>query len=182
MSRESIFFDDNFFSTPNKLNCYWAGFIAADGNIEERKHRKSNRLSITLSEKDHEHLKRFKNDIGYEGTIKKYKSKRTIIKGKKYDRKPTVSIRLTSQKLIDDLKKNFNIIPRKTFILEPPNITDLDLIFCYIIGYIDGDGHITKRKRDGSLIVGALGTEELMLWIRRSFNEILFSKGKLKCH
>ena len=53
--------NDNFFEKTDVLNCYWAGFIAADGCIIEGK--KQNQLSIGLAKKDFNHLNLFKNDI-----------------------------------------------------------------------------------------------------------------------
>ena len=48
-------FDENFFGIPNLINSYWAGFLAADGNI--RTNKKS--LSLQISDKDFEHIKCF---------------------------------------------------------------------------------------------------------------------------
>ena len=43
----------DFFTVPNKLNSYWAGFIAADGCVTGK-----HILAIKLSEKDKEHLQK----------------------------------------------------------------------------------------------------------------------------
>ena len=54
-NRRKHHIDDDFFSEVNELNSYWAGFIAADGNIS-----KNNKcLTITLSIKDESILFRF---------------------------------------------------------------------------------------------------------------------------
>ena len=58
--------NDDFFNNPNILNCYWAGFIAADGCIGRRN---NNVLSIGLSSKDKQHLETFKNNINFSGPI-----------------------------------------------------------------------------------------------------------------
>lgn len=59
--------NDDFFEVPNELNCYWAGFIAADGCIHTGK--KQDVLSIFLALKDKNHLNRFKLDIDFDGQI-----------------------------------------------------------------------------------------------------------------
>lgn len=166
--------NDYFFETPNELNCYWAGFIAADGCIHEKTGQ--NVLSICISNKDDKHLKIFKNNIDFSGNIitgnitKKYKD---IEKTFGYS-----SISICSQKISDDLCKNFNIIPKKSLILLPPNITDEKLIDAFICGYIDGDGSVflyndKNRNIQKSLIISMLGTYDMMIWIKNRFTKIL---------
>jgi hypothetical protein len=50
--KKTVFFDENFFEVPNLLNCYWAGFIAADGNISKN----NKKFSIQIGDKDFIHL------------------------------------------------------------------------------------------------------------------------------
>lgn len=57
-----------YFKYINEENCYWAGFIAADGNIS----RDMRKLSIKLSIKDKELLENFIKDIEYTNEIKYY--------------------------------------------------------------------------------------------------------------
>lgn len=167
--------NDNFFETPDILNCYWSGFIAADGCILETKY-KQNKLSIGLSTKDFNHLNTFKNDIDFDGPIKNYCVKKIYNNEEKTF--PSSSLAITSQKISDDLNKNFNITPRKSLTLLPPNISDSVLIDSFICGYIDGDGSIyisksNTRNVQDSLVICILGTYEILCWIKERFTQIL---------
>lgn len=152
--------NDNFFETPNLLNSYWAGFIAADGNIS-----KNFRLvQISISKKDRIILEKFKNDICFDGKIEN-----TNIKSKN---QKASQIRFSSHKIVEDLNFNFNIVPNKTFVLEPPNLINFNNILAYIIGYIDGDGTISEYKKDNCKYIHFLGTENLLNWIKETLNEV----------
>ena len=162
--------NDNFFEIPNIMNCYWAGFIAADGCIHKRS--KQCKLSIGLSSKDKQHLETFKNNINFSGPI----LESSIIRNDKIFYSSTINI--TSQKISDDLYKNFNITPKKSLTLLPPNITDERLIDAFICGYIDGDGSISLYKNhirniQDSLSISMLGTYEMITWIKNRFTNIL---------
>ena len=97
------------------------------------------------------------------------------------DKFPTVALSIKSDNICSDLKTNFNIIPRKSLILTPPNIHNKNEIDSFIIGYIDGDGSVGlyKSKRQKSLTISMLGTKEMLEWIQNRFSEIL--KEKLNC-
>jgi hypothetical protein len=121
--------DENFFSVPNILNSYWAGFIAADGCIRGYH---DHYLSLGLSKKDISHLEKFKRDLRLSNKITIYDKHNSCITG------------LSSNKICDDLKNNFNITPRKSKTLKPPNIKNKTNILSFIAGYIDGDGSVGK--------------------------------------
>lgn len=65
-------FNKKYFVKPNLQNCYWAGFITADGNLSDTSNK---RLVITLAEKDINLLTRFKKDIHYTGKIYYFQKK-----------------------------------------------------------------------------------------------------------
>lgn len=166
--------NDNFFEKPDVLNCYWAGFIAADGCIIEGK--KQNQLSIGLAKKDFDHLNLFKNDIDFNGPIKNNYIKKIYKNEEKFFESSQLYI--TSQKISDDLYKNFNITPRKSLTLLPPNLSDTNLIDAFICGYIDGDGSVylcknNVRNIQDSLVISMLGTYEIVSWIKERFSQIL---------
>lgn len=166
--------NDNFFENPDILNCYWAGFIAADGCIIEGK--KQNRLSIGLATKDFEHLNIFKKDINFDGPIRNNYVKKIYKNEEKEFKSSQLSI--TSQKISDDLYKNFNITPRKSLTLLPPNLSDTNLIDAFICGYIDGDGTVylykdNVRNVQDTLVITMLGTYEVICWIKERFTQII---------
>lgn len=141
--------NSNFFCFPSPQNSYWAGFIAADGNITE-----DNSLRIGLDCRDIGLLNRFKEEIEYSGNIKIYKKKI----GRPYCR-----IEIFDNQIVSDLRENWNITQRKTKTLIPPNIDEEDNIMAFIIGYIDGDGNIGKRENKQ---VQICGTIELLSWMK----------------
>src|ERR1035437_6230433 len=58
--------NDNYFNAPSNENCYWAGFIAADGNIHSKKKRL---LRLKLQEKDKNHLEKYIKCLNFSGHI-----------------------------------------------------------------------------------------------------------------
>lgn len=143
--------NENFFEIPNIENCYWAGFLAADGSLTYK-----NSLSLQISNKDFEHLQKFSSAISFTGKLSNYIRKNGV---------GMCAMTIKSEKLCKDLKNNFNIIPKKTFKLIPPNLTDLEHINAYIIGYLDGDGWISLRKKWNYPIIGFVGQKNILEWI-----------------
>ena len=184
IDRRTYSCNDFSFSELTSEGAYWLGFIAADGCIVEGK--KQNRLSIGLATKDFEHLNIFKNDINFDGSIRNTYVKNTY---KNEEKKFEMSIlNITSQKISDDLYKNFNITPRKSLTLLPPNLSDTNLIDAFICGYIDGDGSVylykdNVRNVQDTLVITMLGTYEVICWIKERFTQIIGKElGTIKKH
>ena len=154
--------NDNYFSELTNDNCYYAGFIAADGNIDISK----TRLTIGLSEKDKIFLENFLQDLN---------SDYIIYKGEK-EGFVNNSITITSANICSDLEKYFNIIPNKSLIYCPPNLND-SFLDCFIMGLIDGDGTIgfSKRKKgtQDSLYISIVGTYDTVNLVKVRFETIL---------
>lgn len=164
--------DDFFFNTPNELNSYYAGFIAADGHICSRNSEKRT-LKIGLSSKDSKWLTTFKEKIKSESPIKNRIQKKTY---------ELTEISITSKQIVDDLRSNFNVVPRKSLILEPPSIKEQNLKYAFICGYIDGDGTIFLSKRNEftkTLHLSILGTKRICEWIKNTFDELTNKCGKI---
>ena len=151
MKRLSV--DDQFFSELNLLNCYWAGMLAADGYI----HKNRNEIKLKLHIKDKSHLHRFVSDVSYGGNVRIDSSC-----GNPY-------VSLSSKQWKTDLKENFGVIPTKSLILEPPPISNKEMMYSYIVGYIDGDGSIMLDR--GLPRLAVYGTESVLRWISNLFNE-----------
>jgi len=151
--------NDKFFNILNNISCYWAGFIAADGCICK------NILSIELSKIDEDHLKKFLN-VCESNSILYYRDR--YKENKKYE---YCCAKINSKNIICDLKNNFNIIPRKSRILNPPGLIGENNIRNYIRGYFDGDGCI---RNDGSLnIVFVSGSYKLIEWVKNQLKNFL---------
>lgn len=153
-------FNKRFFQEPNKLNSYWAGFFAADGYVRLESRNRS-RIGLHLSKVDENHLRRFVNDIEFSGEVHRRKDE-------------TITVEIFGiLSLARDLERNFNIVPKKSLVLTPPNIIDNDLICSYIIGYIDGDGWVSHKSYSYSqdcLELGVAGTFSVLSWIKFYFD------------
>lgn len=157
---ENPLYKRDYFSTPNLENCYWAGFIAADGCVHEAKKGKP-QLLVGLAAKDAQHVENLRAAIGA-GNIS-YATQH--VKG--YDKAyPQVRYQLRSNEICYDLARVFNITPRKTKTLTPPDLSG-DLAYAYIAGYIDGDGSYTHSRHNPRLVI--TGTQSMMLWIDSFF-------------
>lgn len=138
-----------FFSTFTPTSCYWAGFLAADGCVRKT------RLSINLAKIDKDHLEKLKKAIGFVKLLKQYKNSYYFGFG--------------SREIITDLKNNFNIIPKKSLILEPPKQIPEEYIPHFIRGYIDGDGSYFYSGYSFGIEIA--GTKNMLSWIKENFNQ-----------
>lgn len=132
---------ENAFKELDEFACYWAGFIAADGNVDSK-----NRVRIMLKYDDTTHLHKFRDFIGSTHSISSNTST--------YNRS---SLEFTSRTIVEDLKNLFYIVPNKTEILDFPNISD-ECLKHYIRGYFDGDGSICESFSNVNSITATLYT------------------------
>lgn len=143
--------NDNYFSTINNENSYYAGFIAADGNICSNQ----SKLTIALARKDRDFLKQFLINLNSNYNI------RDLVVKNIYK---CSEIHITSKQICDDLYNNFNIYPNKSLTLTPPKLTG-ESLDCFIMGLIDGDGTIgLSAQREGtqdSFYISVVGTKEI---------------------
>lgn len=113
-------YNEEIWGTFTPESCYWAGFIAADGCISKEK--RCNLLyyfGLNLQESDSHHIEKFIKFCDFSGStyLRKNTSRynpNTYCSGVKISVGP---------KWVSDLKNNLNITERKTFTLQPPNIT-----------------------------------------------------------
>lgn len=147
---------ENIFDDFTKESCYWAGFIAADGCICPT----NNSVDIELNSIDEKHLEKFCDFIKRDKKIwhrnKKCKNKISLM--------CLVSVR--SKKIIDSLKNNFNIIPAKSLIIQPPTQMPLELRKEFIRGYFDGDGSLGWHKNGNNIRFAICsGSKSLIYWL-----------------
>lgn len=177
LTRRITNLDLDFFSTPNPLNSYWAGFIAADGNIKKGK----NLVRIKLGEKDKGHLHQLVEDCKYSGKVKEaVKNKTSFAPYKK-----AFVLEIHSKQWVIDLYKNYNITPAKSKTLMPPNNLNHENTIAFICGIIDGDGCIYKTKGwRGSTTISChvVGTRHLLEWISGTINIVSPSHKKYHHH
>lgn len=163
--RIGTYCNENYFDSLSTENCYWAGFLAADGSI------KNNSLSLQISDKDYDHCIKFANTINFTGKVSKYIRKNGV---------GMCAFTIKSEKLCLDLEKYFNIIPKKTLTLQPPNLQEEEHIYAYIIGYIDGDGWISLRKKYNTPRLGFVGQETIIIWILKHLSALLTGEEREK--
>jgi hypothetical protein len=148
--------DIHFFDKKTNISLYWAGFIAAGGCI----HKKKNSVSIKLKEIDLSHLEKFQDVVCHTGVIHR------LIK----DKKVLFTIHGANQ-WIDNLKKYYNIIEKKSLILQPPNDLNDQEALAYIVGYIDGDSCLFNKGALKCSFIQVGGTEQMLLWIKDFFDK-----------
>jgi len=135
-------FNEKIFQSDSEESFYLAGFIAADGAIQNRKYSKILKISISL--KDIDHLEKIKKLFDSNNPIKIYTSK----EGYK-----CCQISLVSKTVCNDLEK-FNVINNKTFLYTFPKfILNHPLSNHFMRGYLDGDGclRLIKLQKDRTI-------------------------------
>lgn len=158
-------FNDNFFSNINNTSSYFAGLMAADGNIELKRPR----FHISLCDKIL--IESFAKCLNFNGKIyeiQPYNLSRLI----------QYKLSISSKVMVDDLKNIWNIIPRKSFILEPPKLTLLEHKLAFIVGYIDGDGCICNTSRFNLSCVGSF---KMINWISEILGTTVNSHKHIFC-
>lgn len=154
------YIDDDFFSKIDNTSAYIAGFIAADGCVM------GNKIRIGLQKGDTKYLEKLKSHFQFSGPIYRYSN--------------SSSLEMTSEKIVRDLREKFNIIERKSLVLEPPiGLREQNHILSYIKGYIDGDGSIfftTNRGKYKYFTISVIGTEKICSYIKLEFDNILNSE------
>lgn len=112
---------------------YWLGFVLADGHIS------NNRLIVTLSSVDEDHMKKFSDylKVPYTPLIKK----------------SHVKLAAQNKEVIGGISQEFNINPNKTE--KPPDTSFYDKLnkkelLSLFAGFVDGDGSIGNlhKRRD----------------------------------
>jgi hypothetical protein len=165
-------FDRHFFEPPNVQNSYWAGVLAADGDIQD------NRVwvSLKVQRTDRVLIERFARATAFSGPIYDYESATDERTGKRY---------LSSQvrvygcsEWIRDLQVLWNISNRKSLTLQAPSAShSFENCLAYVIGLIDGDGSI-------ALVAGKYlrlqmsGTRAILQWAASILEDIVPSTGR----
>lgn len=134
--------DETFFETidsPEKA--YWFGFIAADGNLYNKK------LQICLADKDENHLLKFCKRINYNGPLyNDSKAKRlTISRIKIYN--DLIGLGMELDKTFKINENIFNFVPEH-------------LVPAAMHGYFDGDGSFSKSNNNLQFFL--LGNESFL--------------------
>jgi len=154
--------DHNFFETiDSEIKAYLLGFFVADGCVYNK-----NRIGLTLAKQDYYIINLFKNYIAPTSYIKEFLNTKGAV-----NRQPQLTLRISSIKIVNDLKK-YGIGPRKTY--TPIHIPDIEynLQLHFIRGFMDGDGYVGVRKfKNHSLrIIFSNGDNTILKDIQKFFN------------
>lgn len=162
--------DELFWETPNPLNSYYAGLLAADGSIATARAA----LQWVCEKTDKAAMEKLVIATRFTGQIEE------SLKKSPCSENISTHCRLSfsaCQKWNADLARNFNVIPQKAHRLAPPAFSSDFLACCYLIGYTDGDGCINVGKPKGVLEMPALcyvsASLSIIEWIQ-SFVEAHF--------
>jgi hypothetical protein len=155
LAKKKNFVNKNYFDVPNIENSYWAGFIAADGCINN----KWNKITIALGLLDNTHLDFFSSCVNYTGKIYINTNKGL-----------TFSIFCVSgeKEWVDNLYKWWNITEKKSLTLEPPENLDTECRLAFIKGLIDGDGSIGYARNLKHISI--CGTYDICNYVKRTFD------------
>ena len=135
--------DEDYFEKIDRMDkAYFLGFMLTDGNVSLNE----NIIRLSLSTKDEEILKIFKEKTGNENKI-------VIREDEKHSER---TFQLRSKKWKNDLSK-YGVVPKKTFICEMPMLQD-DMMPHLIRGMIDGDGWISVSSH----VIGFCGNEAMV--------------------
>lgn len=171
----------DFFDEVTPLTCAFAGLLAADGHIVEKKRG----ISIHLKESDGYLLEQWANIVEYTGSVQVYTSPNSTYSPN--CRNSTLTI-YGVPKWISQLEKVYNVVPKKSLILEPPNLVKREDILGFMSGYVDGDGSVLRRTysrfstrysksymcTDWRIIF--IGTEQMCYWFKAKCEEYYPSK------
>jgi hypothetical protein len=116
---------------------YWIGFLMADGHI----HHKIKRLTLSVAEKDKEHINKFSKFVNKNVTITKNK--------KDYKIFTNYRVRMADVSVVSEIIKKFDFKERKTY--NPPLdlcISNDNLFISFLIGFIDGDGCLSNNSNN----------------------------------
>ena len=162
----------DFFCKINEISCYWAGFIAADGNIGVRPNGRDKFMTINLQKNDEEHLINVITHV--EGENLKL-IERSVNNKYKY-----VSVILYNNNIVKSLRNNFLIEERKTLNCKFPEISH-KFITDYIRGFIDGDGciRLSTEKKCLKIELSFVGNKNFIIKIADIIN-IPFYIRKIK--
>lgn len=150
--RKSYLNEKYFDSIETPEQAYWLGFLAADGYIVK------NEINIQLQKQDKTHLKKFSEAINGNLTVRDINGKNNFGTSFSHHR-----VSFKSNYMVESLGKK-GICPTKSLTLKYPHFLENNLQSFWIIGYLDGDGCISKNKNKMRIIF--TGTEDVLVGIK----------------
>ena len=136
---------DYFKNIDNFDKAYWLGFIYADGYVVFNENKRNYEFGIKLMKNDYNHLKKINKCI--EGNVEITFHKRQTLLNYGIDKYyEDCCFRLYSKQFVMNLINN-GVTQNKTNNIKFPKL-DEELTWCFIRGFMDGDGHICVPKEN----------------------------------
>jgi len=160
----------NAFDDYTEESCYWAGFLAADGNVDSK-----GRIRLMLKYDDILHLEKFKDYLQSTHTV----SSNTTT----YNR---CSFEFTDKNMCEILDLNFNIVPEKSLIMKFPSFINPSTMRHFLRGYFDGDGSICESFSNRNSTTATLyttfcsGSFDFIKFIFEHLTKIIGTQGHLQ--
>lgn len=155
---------DFFENITTEEQAYWLGFITADGYVIQSKGNCE--LSIELSIKDIDHLKKFNKSIKGNVQVKTITKPEHFLCGRLIPESEMCCIRLYKSKIVNDIMQ-YGVVKNKTYIQKnPPIFDDENLNVAFIRGYFDADGCfvINKKTNAGQFDITSVNLKILEYW------------------
>lgn len=138
-----------FFDVVDPLRAYYAGFLAADGYVTIS----GRAVVLGLHPKDVEVLERLKSAARMDQPI----VSRVNNQGRLY-----VWLTVCSTDWVRALALHYNVVNAKSLTLKPPPFDDPALVWPFVRGYFDGNGHASIR---GTVALTS-GSPEFIAWLQ----------------
>lgn len=158
--------DDSYFEKiDSHRKAYFLGFLYADGYLNVKNHS----ITLSLQEQDKYILESLKEELKSDKPLYfiDYKSKNVNFNNQ-------FSLNITNKKICRDLM-NLGLTQNKSLVLEFPTCISEEYYSSFILGYMDGDGHIAKNIKEKRCSL--VSTENFCLKIK----EILKDQLNINC-
>ena len=164
-------FNKEYFNEIKTSNqAYWLGFIYADGYIVKRADSRNYELGIGIQSGDVKLLEDFNSELGGVHDITYSHNEKYICDSSKISVTDSVTLRVYSKSIVDDLIKN-GIVQNKTNSSIFP-IVDDSLFFDFLRGYIDGDGciYVNQDKISASQVHITSAHDKVLNYIKNKLS------------
>lgn len=149
--------EDTFEKIDTRDKAYWLGVMYSDGYISCA-NQYTSYMGLSVNIADIEWVEKFKDFLGYNGTIKQYRVSSGYKIGAEY-----VRLSIGNNKIVSDLI-SLGVVENKTKKIKSlPKVPFLD---DFIRGYIDGDGSLLKKRPHFQIS----GNREFLLEAAKYFN------------
>jgi len=126
---QSALLDHNIFDELTPLNAYIGGVLCSDGCMY------GNTIKLEMSALDKDYVENLGKLISPNLKLE-YRAATNA-----------VSWRFSSKRACEQLNRHFNMTPKKSLTLQPPNLSEESHIKAYILGQWDGDGSAYYHRK-----------------------------------